>query len=289
LGVADLEPNAELLIRRSSGQGEWHSGVFRRLDVANDWGNPLGFSASLGSLVLGRDNGFYHRALGAELGGSSHSIAGGPAFTWRLFAERHDAADVGTSFSLARVVGGSDFRPNLVATSGLFAGAGAAMTFALGGDPTRTQFSGTLRGEGAGGELDYGRASVDLRLARRLGGWGLGAVTAAAGSSVGDLPPQRAWYLGGPQTVHAHLPGTASGDAFWMARAEFTKGFPLLRPIIFGDVGWAGDRRTWQSAQERLIAAGFGVAAFDGLIRVDVSRALDASKRWSFDIYLEVR
>lgn len=289
LGVADLEPNAELLLRREGGRSEWHAGVFRRLDVANDWGNPLGLSASLGALLLGRDNGFYHRALGGELGGSTHRIAGGPTFSWRLFAEQQDAAEVSTNFSMAHVVDGSAFRPNIVATRGLFAGAGAAMSFALGEDPTHTQFSGTVRGEGAGGETEYGRAMVDLRLARGLGGSALGALTAAAGGSVGTLPPQRAWYLGGAQTIHAHRPGTASGDAFWMARAELSKGLPLVRPIIFGDVGWAGDRRAWNRSQERLIAAGAGLALFDGLIRVDLSRAMDATKRWSFDIFLEMR
>ncbi len=289
LGVADLEPNGELRLRRSSGHSEWRVAAYRRLDAANDWGNPLGLSGSLGSLILGHDNGFYFRSLGAELGGASHRIASPFFFSWRLFAEEQGTAEVSTDFSFARVLSGATFQPNIVATEGIFAGGGATMTFAFGGDPTGTQLSGTLRGEGARGERGYGRASVDLRLARGLGGWGLGAVTTAAGGSVGALPPQRAWYLGGPQTVHAFAPGTARGDAFWMARAEYTKGLPLIRPIIFGDVGWAGDRRQWRSAQERLLAAGVGASVFDGLLRVDLSRTMDGSKRWSFDIFLEMR
>lgn len=151
-----------------------------------------------------------------------------------------------------------------------------------------TQFSAALKAEAAGGETNYARASLEMRLARGLGRGLLGSVSGGAGSALGELPPQRGWYLGGAQTVHAHRVGAAAGDAFWMARAELTKGIPLIRPIIFADIGWAGDRRAWNST-DRLLAAGFGAAALDGLLRFDVSRALDASRRWSFDVFVELR
>lgn len=288
LGVADLEPNGELLIRRSSGHSRLRAGAFRRLEVANDWGVPLGLSSSLGALLLGRDDHMYHRTLGVELGGATARITGRGAYSWRLFAERHDSASVGTSFSIARTIAGTDFAPNAAAVEGVFAGAAAAASFTFGLDPERTQFSAVFKGEGAGGELGYGRASAEFRLAQGLGDARSATLTAAGGSSVGTLPVQRGWYLGGAQTIHAHRVGAAVGDAFWMARAELTKGMPLIRPILFADAGWAGDRNAWNST-DRLFAAGIGMAALDGLLRFDLSRAMDASNRWSFDVFLEVR
>ncbi len=289
LGTADLEPNAEVSLRRASGHGDRRVAAYRRLDTMNDWGNPLGFGSSLNAFFLGRDEGFYHRTLGAEVRGTYSRVSGGPSLSWRLFAERHDPATVQTTFSFARMIGGSRFLPNIAAQAGNFYGAAAALTFALGSDPTGTQFSGTLRADGAGGELGYGRAFTELRLAHGLGRGVLGAVTSAAGTSVGTVPPQRLWYLGGAHTIHAHPAGAASGDAFWMTRAELTKGLPMIRPILFADLGWAGDRRDWTTTRERYWAAGLGAAALDGLVRFDVSRAIDRSRRWQVDLFIEVR
>ena len=41
LGVADLEPNAELHVTRTSAPGSISGGVYRRLVSANDWGGPV--------------------------------------------------------------------------------------------------------------------------------------------------------------------------------------------------------------------------------------------------------
>ena len=84
-------------------------------------------------------------------------------------------------------------------------------------------------------------------------------------------------------------PGAMSGDGYWFARAELSRGWPIFRPLLFADLGWAGDRDEWLTTRERQWAAGIGGAALDGLIRVDISRALDRSKRWSFDVFLELR
>jgi hypothetical protein len=288
LGVADLEPNGELSLHRENGRGALRVTAFRRLDVANDWGNPLGLSASLNALLLGQDNGIYHRALGAEIGGTHHRIASGSVFAWRLFGEQHRTAERATTFSMARVVSGFDFKPNIIAVEGFYAGGAATMTFARGADPMGTQFSGTFKGEAAGGERDFGRAMLELRLAQGHAGNVVTAITGAAGGSVGAVSTQRLWYLGGPQTVHAHRPGAVVGDAYWLGRVEIAKGWPLVRPILFVDAGWAGDRRDLARARRNALAAGVGAAAMDGLLRVDVSRALDKN-RWSFDIFVDVR
>ncbi len=289
IGTADLEPNAELTLRRANGHRDLRVSAYRRLEPANAWGNPLGIAASLNALLLGRDDAFYHRATGAELGGTHRRISGAFALSWRLFAEQHDAAEVGTTFSMARVVAGSPFAPNPPAVEGIYSGAAAILSFGAGSDPRGTQLSATTHLEGADGPASYGRAAIDLRLAQGLFERTTLSVTGAAGTSIGTLPSQRHWYLGGAQTIHAHRPGTMSGDGFWFARAELTRGMPLIRPILFADVGWAGDRRDWLTSRDRLSAAGIGAAALDGLVRVDLSRSLDGTKRWSFDIFLELR
>lgn len=289
LGTADLEPNVELTLRRANGHGDLRLAGYRRLDTANDWGNPFGLASSLNAILLGKDEAFYHRTLGLELGGTYRRISGGPAVAWRLFTEQHRTADVGTHFSFARIADGSRFQPNVAARAGQYSGAAAITSFTLGVDPSGTQLSGNVRVEGAGGETSYGRGAVDLRLARGFGRGATAVLSGAAGTSVGEVPPQRLWYLGGAHSIHAHRAGVARGDGFWMARAELSRGIPMIRPTIFADLGWAGDRRDWLTTRERYWAAGIGAAALDGLMRFDVSRALDASKRWSLDVYVEIR
>jgi hypothetical protein len=71
LGLGDLIPNAELALARTNGRSTVRAGAFHRLAVANDdWGNPLSLGASLAAALYGRDEGFYYRTWGAELGGT---------------------------------------------------------------------------------------------------------------------------------------------------------------------------------------------------------------------------
>jgi hypothetical protein len=289
IGIADLEPNGELMLRRTSGRGAWRIGAFRRLDVANDWGNPLGIPASLGALFLGRDDGIFHRATGAELGASHRTIAGGPTFSWRIFGERHHTAHVENTFSFARVLNGGDFISNIAALEGDYVGGAAALGFAVGVNPRGTQFSGALRGEVADGPVDYGRGLVELRVGRGFGARSAVALTAAAGGSRGVLPAQRGFYLGGPQTVHAHRVASASGNAFWFARAELTRGTPIIRPTLFADLGWAGDRAMFTQSSAEIAAVGIGAAALDGLVRFDISRSVRGGNRWGFDLFIDLR
>ena len=124
-------------------------------------------------------------------------------------------------------------------------------------------------------------------------GIGNGAVslTLAGGTSAGILPIQRNWFLGGTQTVRGLRPGTAVGNAFWMTRAEAGYGFEAVRPVIFGDIGWAGDRTKWRDIGTPLAGAGAGVSILDGLVRFDVARGLQPSDQrgWRVETYLEGR
>src|SRR6185437_13062074 len=55
LGVADLQPNAELHVTRTSASGAVSGGVYRRLASANDWGDPFTVGSSLWSFLWGDD------------------------------------------------------------------------------------------------------------------------------------------------------------------------------------------------------------------------------------------
>jgi hemolysin activation/secretion protein len=115
------------------------------------------------------------------------------------------------------------------------------------------------------------------------------ALTLAGGTSVGTLPPQRLWYLGDAYTVRGYRSGEISGDAFWIARAELSKGHPLLRPAIFADAGWAGARTNVARQDAPLVGVGAGATALDGLVRLDISHGLQRERRWRADFYFEVR
>jgi hemolysin activation/secretion protein len=90
-------------------------------------------------------------------------------------------------------------------------------------------------------------------------------------------------------TVRGQLAGTAAGDAFWLARAELGTSVVSVRPVVFYDVGWAGDRSDWQHPGRPLSGAGVGASFMDGLIRFDLARGIYPRDQFRADIYLEAR
>ena len=72
-------------------------------------------------------------------------------------------------------------------------------------------------------------------------------------------------------------------------RAELGYGIPGIRPSIFYDLGWAGDRRSWRDQGRALSGAGVGVSFLDGLIRLDVATGLRPSRGVRADLTLEAR
>ncbi|MBC7896205.1 MAG: hypothetical protein H7066_12395 [Cytophagaceae bacterium] len=290
LGVADWQPNAELSLRRTNVSRQLQVTAYRRLVASNDWGRPLGGGASLVAALFGRDDGFYYRTVGGEVGGSLGTAGSAVGLAWRLFGEQQSRAEVETQHSLAHAVNGLRFRPNIVATEGTYAGGATTLRYGWGIDPRGTRLSGSTRLEAMTGERAFGRGMTDMTIVRGLFGRAQATITGAAGTSVGDVSIQRLWYLGGPQTVHGHAPGAATGNAFWLARAELTGGKPLIRPVLFGDVGWAGPRASWGSGTP-VSGAGVGLAVLDGAVRFDVGRAMESASRgrWRVDLYIELR
>jgi hemolysin activation/secretion protein len=108
---------------------------------------------------------------------------------------------------------------------------------------------------------------------------------AAAGWSGGALPVQSLWYLGGPGSLRGYDGATVGGESFWRGRAEIGAGIPGARLALFSDAGWAGSRDAF-TTDPSLIGAGVGASFMDGLIRVDLARALRRPTGWRLDFYL---
>jgi len=154
--------------------------------------------------------------------------------------------------------------------------------------------SARLRTEGAYlqrpdslGNAGYGRAVLDATVTRTFGHFAA-SVTGVGGGAVGNLPSQRAFYLGGLQTVRGQVPSPDEpghvGDRFWLARTEVGLGrSPAFRPSFFYDAGWAGPHQLQPG--RALSGAGAGLSILDGLLRLDVARGIWPEQKWRVYAY----
>ena len=287
IGHADLHANGELSLARSNGKRTVTGTVYHRLNATNpEWAGALTFGPSLPALLYGRDEGFYYRSFGFELGEKREGRRG--SLEYRLFIEREWSAgdsDVVNTFSLARAFGDRRFRPNVVAEPNAVTGLSGTWLRAFGNDPAGLRLTTATRFEGGTGSFEYGRGAIEGTLSRPVKRVAA-ALTGSIGSSVGRVPVQRNWYMGGLRTVRGQISGTQSGDAFWLARAELGTRGGAFRPVGFFDIGWAGSRGTFGKTQPQR-GAGVGIGLLDGLFRLDVARGLYPFKRWRTDLYLE--
>ncbi|HEY8175845.1 MAG TPA: hypothetical protein VIF32_09145, partial [Gemmatimonadaceae bacterium] len=297
LGTADVEPNAEVTMARTNLSRTVSVTAYRRLVAANDWGNPLSFGSSLSTLLFGRDEGFYYRTGGIELAGTPDANVGnGGRVAWRLFAEQQRTAAVSTTFSF-----GVPWLPNMETRHATYVGGAVRVDHSYGLDPSGFRPLSGLRLEAAqpteGDAMlpnhgRYARASTEATVSHGLGHDVLGALTLSGGSSAGDLPPQREWFLGGAHTIRGQRPDTSfSGNAYWMTQGEVARDFGGMRGIVFGDVGWTGDRRMLRDRAfgRPMSDVGVGTSFLDGLIRLDVARGIYPQERWRASAYVEAR
>jgi hypothetical protein len=283
---ADKQLNGDLSLARSNGRSTIQGTVYRRLDVMTDFGTPLSFGASLASLLYGRDEGAYYRTWGAELSGTTPKWG---TLEWRLFGEQQWKADVNSRWTLFGGGNDSRFIENPAAQMAKEFGGALRLHSSVGLDPNGFRLLSDVRVEGAGGDFSYVRGLVDETVSHSIGSKLAGALTVSGGYSGGTLPVQRLFYLGGLQTVRGQTALTASGDAFWLGRAELGTNNPGSRFIVFGDLGWAGNRSSWNMPGRPLSGAGVGWSLLDGLLRFDLSRGLYPSKQWRLDSYLEAK
>jgi hypothetical protein len=296
LGAHDLEPNAEP--RRGADARCAARCAPARTDglvVSDDWGPGFTIGASIQNVFAGLDEQFYHRAGGVELAGgrAGDALAGG-GLTWRVFGERQWRARGDARLALPALFGvDSVYTRNVVDTvpgrAVTVGGAAVRWRAALVGDPaTPWRVATDVRAEAAAGTAAWARGAMDATVERALPGSLRAAVTAAAGTSAGAIPPQRWWNLGGWQTVRGVVAGTQRGSAFWSTRSELRWQRPgLLQPAAFFDAGWAGDRA--HLGGRPLRGAGGGLAVLNGLARFDVARGLDRGARWRAGGYVVAR
>ncbi|HEY3279129.1 MAG TPA: BamA/TamA family outer membrane protein [Gemmatimonadales bacterium] len=286
VALSDGEPDLEAGLVGETGTARYRLAGYRRLAAVDPAARSLGFGNSLAALLLGRDDGDYYRATGVELTGAP-SVTTTQRFGWRVYAERQRRAAKRTDFSLAHTIDGDDvFRPNIIADSADQLGAAIVFHAQRGFDPEAPRWGADVALDGGGGTFGFVRASGAVRLAAPLTPRLAGAVEVAGGVSAGRVPLQSRWYLGGPNTLRGYGGGTQSGDAFWRARVELANRFPAARLVLFTDVGRAGPRDRL-SLHQPLLGAGLGASFLDGLLRVDLGRALRSPKGWRLDCYVD--
>ncbi len=320
LGLSDLDPRARFDIARETSRRRMKLGVYRELAFANPRAGSLGFGNSLNALFLGRDEGEYYQALGADLSWLPPADAR-QSFEVRAYAERQSALERNAGFALFHVLADDwDFRPNLAADEGDELGAEVRLSPWRGSDPFLTQIGVELYGHaarlwpaGAGDPATYGRASATLRAAVPLvpRRWRLG-LELAGGTTFGEATAQRAWFLGGTRTLRGHAPSVLWGPSFARGRVEVARTSDFGAWSIFTDAGWAshvggyyssgaggdvvypdgsadgpGTDRTPMDGS-LLWGAGVGGSLLDGLIRADVSYGLNGpARRFWIAFYLD--
>ena len=285
IGIADRIPNADLGIGISGQRAQFRFGAYRRLSAMNPDTKPFGLINSVWGLLAQRDDGEYFRTLGAELTAENSETGW---WSFRLYAEHQKLATVETSASLPHLFNGDRvFRPNTAAdTADQY---GAALTLRADRPVSRVlRFGGEWTLESATGDFRHARGSATLRAIVTPKELLALAFEASAGTSRGTVPVQNRFYLGGPATLRGYDGAVTSGTAYWRGRVEVGNSFPAARLTAFSDFGWAGDRARF-GKDRALIGAGVGASFLDGLVRMDLARALRSPTGWRFDLYFDGR
>lgn len=276
-----------------SGEQRLRLAAYRRLEAVPG-SEPLpGLGYSIVALLLGRDDAMYYRATGMAL----ERRRSDGALLARLFVERHDALPVTTSFSVAHALGSPvRFPANIAAEKGLAAGAWLRQRYDRGIDPKSWRISASgeiLAGRFYPDQRDerpryFGRAALAVTGVTALGtSLAIGA-TLAAGTSEG-LPVQNEFLLGGAKTVRGQPPASLQGPWYWLARLETSLGAPdrAVRPVIFADIGWAGQRSELTHPGRPLSGAGIGFSVMDGFLRIDLARGIFPRRNLRLEFQLD--
>lgn len=286
VGTANLDLSAELGIGWDGVKRAVGFSVYRQLVAVDEDARHLGMGNSLLALVFGRDDGEYFRASGASFTWRPAS-ARRQWFSWSVYAERQESVMRNTNASLPRLFNTDrTFRENIQADDADQYGSGLVLRPYWGSQVRGWQAGVELALRGEVGDYDFGTAKVTLRSVVPLGRKFRVALEAAAGSAWGGVPVQRFWYLGGSRSLRGYEGSSAVGQNFTRARAELARVFPIVAVTVFGDAGWAG---AWQDFREEdfLYSVGIGGSLLDGLVRMDIARALRAPTGWRLELYVD--
>lgn len=287
LGIADLVPNFDLRLSRESAFSRLHLAGYRRLEAVGPMPASLGLGASMSALLFGRDDGEYYRTLGLEA--AREPAGGGSGLSWRLFAEMQRGAERNTNVSLAHTLGGEGFRENIAADDAEQVGVQMRLRGTRGANPVGWRGGGGIAVLASAGTFQFVQPTATLMGAAPLPLDLLGSVELNGGASFGETPSQSLHYLGGGRTVRGYAGNSARGEAFWTARGEVATAAPGARIVLFADAGWAGEPDA-VSAEPLLLSAGAGVSFMDGLVRLDLARALKdagSGRDWRLELQLD--
>ncbi|MEO5509168.1 MAG: BamA/TamA family outer membrane protein [Longimicrobiales bacterium] len=284
-GTADLALSAELAVQRESGGRSYRLGGFRRLVPIDPNTRPFSMYASLGSLLLGNDEALFYRGTGAELL-VSPATTRTQWYVLRMYGEHQADVDKNTDIS-ARHLLDKDyvFESNIQADAANQYGSEITLRrdFCLNPGSLRAGIELSARGET--GTFEFVRPALTVRAGLPLP-FGLAvAAEGAAGTSTGIVPLQSLWYMGGTATLRGYSVGEISGESFWRGRGEIATKLPIARLALFSDVAWAGPRAEWKSGRP-LMSAGVGVSLLDGIMRLDLARAVREPKGWRLHMYM---
>ncbi len=232
------------------------------------------FGNSLRALFLGRDDADYYRASGVALNFDRR---------WHRFRSRlavgfedHESVDRNTDVALPGVWQDSVFPPNPPADEGIYWRGDAEVILYVGDwtRPTgRAQLTLGIEAGSGGDSLDYVQPRVGLEAKVDVADLVSLALVARSGWTGGDAPRQRHWRLGGIETLRGFTHGALGGASYWTGRVELAHIRPIWRPVIFADLGWAGDGSDWPgggAAGDVLWSAGGGVSLLNGLFRAEL-------------------
>lgn len=276
-------------LRLGSEDRGWSVGyVHDRLESMNELENFFGIANTAKSLFLGGDRGQYYRRTGGSLG----VYGAGHATRWEMvaFRERHEAVGLGTDFFLGDVVLDRVPEPLIPADEIRVWGTRAALRWFAGQDPGELILSGTLRGEVGFGDARYQRLLGTLAGSHPLPFGLAGAMEVLGGVAWAgngeDVPAQRRWFLGGPRSMRGFHENEIRTDDFVVTRMEVGSGFAGTRLAVFGDLAWTGLGATDASSLDAA-SMGVGGSLLDGLVRVDVARAVVGASRWKLHMYFD--
>lgn len=291
-GTADLEPRGEVGVDVPTLRRTWRAAVYHRLAAADPGLRPLDLGRSLNAIVLGRDDGSYYNASGVELRVAPRP--GEAPYEARLYVERQADVDRRTHDSARRLLDPDwRFRPNIDADPADQVGLSVAAARSWGLDPAGLRWGLRLEATAETGNYTLLRPGLTASAGFPLPGPLLAAVEVAGGTTASAdpeggpaSPRQSFWHLGGPRTVRGFGGAAAAGPDYMRGRLEAATSFPAARLAVFSDAGWAGEANTFERA-DALLSVGLGASFLDGLLRVDLARALQPEPRWRLDVYLD--
>jgi hypothetical protein len=269
-----LKPNLRLDFTRETLQNRITFSGFHEINALDERAGHLKLGNSITALVAARDDGDYYRQSGVSLEWSRSSIEEN-SLRIRVFGEYHRPAKIESDFTIWGLINEApEWRPNIGVDIGWFLGSSIEVVSKWGSDPLLPQGQTLVSLEGGAGTKEYARVgligSLDIPIVRDM----RISLEGGVGTSVGNLPIQRGWYLGGPSTLRGYPPRVLGGVRFARIRGEVARSFFFGDVSLFSDGAWAPyDDRFDKETDDHgtLFSVGSGLSVLDQLIHLDAS------------------